>query len=465
MRATNWALPPGLLPSPPMYLAARDRLLSAIRDDGYPLAKVDLLPVTLRPADHLLDVVFDAETGPRTDLGPIHIDGLEAMHEDFVRRRLLIHEGEQFSPTAIDKARQDLLSLGVFSTVRIQPAGQLDAQGNLPITVDVTERKLRSVDMGVAYSTDLGVNVNAGWHHRNLFGNAEQLNLTGAVNLGGSAVTHPGYRFQAQFIKPDFLTRDQQLELDLTALDQSLKAYDQVGVIEQAMLNRKFSQHWSGSVGLLGEQEKITQEGVSTHYNLFGVPIVARYDSTNSQFDPTEGIRASAGITPTQSFGSQSATFFVMQASGSTYIDLTGEGRSIVALRGLVGKIAGAGVFSLPPDQRFYAGGSSTVRGFRYQSIGPHFADNNPTGGTAISAGTVEYRQRILGNYGVVGFIDAGQVSANGAPFTSDWRVGAGVGFRYYTSIGPIRADIAVPLNKQPGGDSFELYLGLGQAF
>ncbi len=213
----------------------------------------------------------------------------------------------------------------MFSAVRIQPAGQLDAQGNLPITVDVTERKLHSVDMGVAYSTDLGVNVNAGWHHRNLFGNAEQLNLTGAVNLGGSAVTKPGYRFSAQFIKPDFLARDQQLELDFIALDQSLKAYDQVGVIEQATLNRKFSPHWSGSVGLLGEQEKITQEGVSTHYNLFGVPIVARYDSTNNQFDPTEGIRASAGITPTQSFGSQNATFFVMQASGSTYFDLSGE--------------------------------------------------------------------------------------------------------------------------------------------
>ena len=465
MRATSLALRPVHRPLAADVLAARDRLLSAIRDDGYPLAKVDLPPVTLRPADHLLDVTFDADTGPRTDLGPIHIDGLEAMHEDFVRRRLLIHQGEQFSPTAIDKARQDLLSLGVFSTVRIQPAGQLDAQGNLPITVDVTERQ-------AAF----------GGHGRRLFDRPRRQRQRGLAssqsvrqrraiesdrgrNLGGSAVTNPGYRFQAQFIKPDFLTRDQQLELDVIALDQSLKSYDQVGVIEQATLNRKFTQYWSGSVGLLGEQEKITQEDVSTHYNLFGVPIVARYDSTNNQFDPSEGIRASAGITPTQSFGGQSATFFVMQASGSTYIDLTGEGRSIVALRGLVGKIAGAGVFSLPPDQRFYAGGSSTVRGFRYQSIGPHFPDNNPTGGTAISAGTVEFRQRILGNYGVVGFIDAGQVSANGAPFTSDWRVGAGVGFRYYTSIGPIRADIAVPLNKQPGGDSFELYLGLGQAF
>jgi len=446
-------------------LAARDRLLSAIREDGYPLARVDLQPVTLRPSDNAVDVVFDAATGPRADIGPIHIDGLEAMHEDFVRRRLLLHQGEQFSPSAIDAARQDLMSLGVFSQVRMEPAGQLDAQGNLPITIAVTERKLRSVDVGVAYSTDLGINLNAGWHHRNLFGNAEQLNLTGAVDLGGTAVNGLGYRFNAQFIKPDFLARDQQLELDLTALKQNLKAYDQTGFIEQVTLNRKFSPHWSGSVGLLGEQEEVTQEGTTNHYNLLGVPIVARYDSTNSQFDPTEGIRASAGITPTESFGGRSATFFVMQASGSTYLDVSGGGRSVVALRGLVGKIGGAGVFSLPPDQRFYAGGSATIRGFRYQSVGPQFPDGNPTGGTAISAGTIEFRQRIFDSYGVVGFIDAGQVTDNGAPFTGTWRVGAGVGFRYYTSIGPIRADIAVPLNKQPGGDRFELYLGLGQAF
>ena len=446
-------------------LAARDRLLNAIRDDGYPMAKVDLPPVTLRPADNAIDVAFDAETGPRADLGPIQIDGLEAMHEDFVRRRLLIHQGEQFSPPALDAARQDLMSLGVFSAVRMEPAGQLDAQGNLPITVAVSERKLHSVDMGIAYSTDLGINVNAGWHDRNLFGNAEQLNLTAAVDLGGTAVAKPGYRFAGQFIKPDFLARDQQLELDLIALKQSLKAYDQIGVIEEAMLNRKFSPHWSGSVGLLGEQEKVTQQGIATHYNLLGVPVVARYDSTNNQFDPTEGIRASAGITPTESLSGHNATFFVMQASGSTYFDVSGSGRSVVALRGLVGKIAGAGVFALPPDQRFYAGGSSTVRGYRYQSVGPQFPDGNPTGGTAISAGTIEFRQRFLDSYGVVGFVDAGQVSSNGAPFTGNWRVGAGVGFRYYTSIGPIRADIAVPLNKHPGDDAFELYLGLGQAF
>ncbi len=74
-----------------------------------------------------------------------------------------------------------------------------------------------------AYSTDLGVNFNVGWHHRNLFGNAEQLNLTAGMQLGGDAVQQPGYNFGAQFIKPDFLTRDQSLEIDLDAVKQSLR--------------------------------------------------------------------------------------------------------------------------------------------------------------------------------------------------------------------------------------------------
>ena len=131
----------------------------------------------------------------------------------------------------------------------------------------------------------------------------------------------------------------------------------------------------------------------------------------------------------------------------------------------MVGKVSGTGVFGLPPDQRFYAGGSATVRGYRYQTLGPQFADRRPTGGTAVSAGSIEFRQRIYSSFGIVGFVDLGQVSSTGAPFTSNWHAGAGVGARYYTSIGPIRLDVAVPLNKLPGGDSLELYVGIGQAF
>jgi translocation and assembly module TamA len=457
----------GLEPGQPVQaaqvLAARIRLLTAIRDDGYPLAAVDMPPATLRPADNALDVRFIATSGPQAKFGAITITGLKNMHESYVRRRLLLHPGEQFSPSAIEKARQDLASIGVFSVVRIEPADHLDAEGRLPLTVNVTERPLHAIDAGIAYSTDVGVNFNLGWHDRNLFGNAEQLNLTAMMQLGGDAVTRPGYLFGAQFIKPDFLRRDQALEIDLGAVDQSLKAYDQDAVTQKIALDRKLSPLWTASVGVSGEQEAITQEGERRHYDLIGLPLSLKFDSTNNLLDPTKGIRATFSVTPTESLGN--SNFVIFQAAGSTYLDLSGTGRSVVALRGLVGEVPGVGTFALPPDQRFYAGGSATVRGYRYQSVGPAFADGNPTGGTAVSAGTVEFRQRILGNYGAVAFVDAGQVSANGVPFTNTWRFGAGIGARYYTSIGPIRLDVAVPLNREQGGDGFELYIGIGQAF
>lgn len=446
-------------------LAARDSLLAGLRGNGYALAKVTLLPASLRPDENLLDVTFQVDPGMLVNIGAVSVGGLQDMNESFVRQRLLLHPGERFNPGAIEAARQDLAAIGVFSVVRAEPAEALDGQGNLPVRFDVTERPLHAVDLGAAYSTDLGINFTAGWHHRNLFGNAEQLNLTGAFQLGGNAETKPGYQANAQFIKPDFLARDQALELDFGAIKQSLEAYDQIALVQKVALNRKFSPHWSGSLGLSGEQEQITQEGVVRHYNLAGLPASVRYDSTTSQLDPVSGVRATVSVTPTEALSRKSATFFILQAAGSTYFDLRDDGRSVLALRGLVGQASGVGVFGLPPDQRFYAGGSGTVRGYRYQSIGPHFADNRPAGGTAVATGGVEIRQRILDKYGVVAFVDTGQVTTDGAPFTGTWRAGAGIGARYYTPIGPIRLDVAVPLTKQPGGDTFELYIGIGQAF
>ncbi|HEY2616353.1 MAG TPA: autotransporter assembly complex family protein [Acetobacteraceae bacterium] len=459
----------GLTPGAPAVaadvLAAQQRLLSAIREAGHPLARVELPPVNLRPAEHLLDVDFRATEGPYATIGAIRITGLKTVNEDYVRRRLLLHSGERFSPTQLQAAREDLAGIGVFSVVRVQPGEQVDPDGTIPILIDVTERQLHSVDVGAAYSTDLGANLTAGWHHRNLLGNAEQLNITGGVQLGGNAVQKPGYNLNIQFIKPDFLARDQALTVSLGAVDQSLDAYDQRALTQKIELSRKLSPHWTVGIGVSGEQEDITQEFVTRRYDLIGLPLSVRFDNTNNLLDPTDGVRATLLLTPTQSLGGTSATFTIAQLSGSAYFDLSDGGRSVVAVRGLVGKAFGADVFSLPPDQRFYAGGSGTVRGFRYQSIGPQFPDGKPTGGTAVSAASVELRQRILEHYGVVAFVDAGQVTAEGSPFTSNWRVGAGIGARYYTSIGPIRLDVAIPLNREAHGDAFELYIGIGQAF
>jgi translocation and assembly module TamA len=469
----------GLKPGQPAVasdvLGAGTRLLTALEEDGYALAKVDP-PIATEIADaDAIDVVFNATTGKRATIGAINFAGLHDVNESFVRRRLLLQQGQLYQPSKIDAARQDLLALGVFSGVTVKGGDTIAPDGSLPITFDFQERPSHAVGVTGAYSTDLGASAKVSWSDRNLLGNAEQLNLSAAATgLGGTATTGVGYNITGQFIKPDFPQRDTSFQFDTAALKQSLEAYDQTAFTAGPSLHRKFGPLWSGTIGITGEREHILQENVSSDFTLVSLPITANYDSTglaDPTLDPTHGIRAAFIATPTESLGPPTSTFAILQVSGSTYFDIgewifgARQGRSVLAFRGLIGSVQGASQFELPPDQRFYGGGSGTIRGFKYQSVGPLFPDHNPMGGTAIDAGTIEYRQRFFDSFGAAVFVDGGQVSAGNMPFSGTVRIGTGVGLRYYTPVGPIRVDVAMPVNRTPGGDKFEFYIGLGQAF
>jgi translocation and assembly module TamA len=470
----QFRLAPGQPAIAASVLAAGDALLTALQEDGYALARVDPPLATEIPAEHALDVSFHVVSGPRVDLGAITITGLRRTNQRYVRRRLILHPGERYKPSAIEAAREDLAATGIFSGVKISAAQHLSPDGRLPLRVDVTERRLHTVSLDAAFSTDLGGSLGATWTYRNLFGNAETLTLTAdATGLGGSDSKGLGYLAKADFQKPDFTHRDETLDLYLEALKQDLDSYDQTAAIAGGSLSRKLSKLWTASLGLTATREQILQEGVTRDYTLLALPLTGRFDSTavpQPFDDPTHGVRATLLATPTESLSGQNATFVILQATAATYFDLarfglSPPGHSVIAVRGLLGSVQGAGVFQLPPDQRFYAGGSATVRGFKYQSVGPLFTDGNPVGGTSIDAATVELRQRLWKQFGAVAFLDAAQVGSSSAPFAGSVREGVGIGARYYTAIGPLRLDVAVPVNPSPHGDSFEIYLGLGQAF
>ena len=467
----------GLKPGQPAVaadvFAARQRLLTALQEDGYALAKVAEPVAVEHPDANALDVTFKVTTGPRLDIGPITITGLKTVNESFIRKRLLIQPGELYQPSKIEAARRDIASLEIIRAVTVQAGDKPGPDGRLPLTFRIDERPEHTVGVTGAYSTDLGSRLKLTWTHRNLFGNAERLELSGAATgLGGTATNALGYDLTAKLTKPDFLIRNQSLQTGAEALKQSLDAYDQRAFTAGASIRRPLSDIWSASLGLSGTQERIRQEGVTRDYRFAGLPATVDLDSTGAAplADPTHGWRAQLGATPTMPFGTQSSLFGLLRASGSTYVDVgrfwsARPGRSVVALRALIGSIVGASQLDVPPDQRFYGGGSATVRGYAFQSIGPKFPDGKPAGGRSIDAGTIEFRQRLFGDFGAVAFADVGQVSDSDAPFDGTPRVGVGVGARYYTAIGPIRLDVALPLNKPQGGDNFELYIGIGQAF
>jgi translocation and assembly module TamA len=497
-------------------LAAGARLLTALQERGYAFAKVDPPAAYEDQTLPVLDVSFRVDAGARATIGEIRFEGLQRVHEKLVRRRLTLRSGQQYSPTAIEAARRDLLSLGPFAAISVDVGKAVDSTGGVPITFTLRERKRHAVTVNAAYSTDLGGSGGVTWGDRNVFGNAEQLTVAAsALNLGGSATKAVGYDTSVKFLKPEFGHRDQSLQIAVGAIKQSLQAYDQKAVTSGLTLTRKLSSVWTASAGIATSNEQVIQETntpqynsvaptiplyplVTYNYTLVALPLTLSYDSTHLASpldDPVHGMRDSLSITPTQSLGHPNASFIISQIKLAAYFDLhalgfTDPGRSVLAARALAGEAQGAGEFSLPPDQRFYGGGSGTIRGYRYQSVGPQFpADGNPIGGTAIIAGTLEFRQRIAANWGAAAFVDGGQVSSSLKPLTNELRIGYGIGARYYTAIGPIRLDVAVPTRRhsfmtytgvvqnqmgtvtvtpQTGvvkDDAFEIYIGLGQAF
>jgi len=489
-------------------LAAGARLLTTLQDQGYAFAKVDPPAAQEDQTLPVLDVTFHVDPGARVNIGEIRLVGLKRVHEKLVRHRLTLRSGQRYNPAAIEAARRDLLTLGPFAAISVELGTAADA-GGVPVTFVLRERARHAVTVNTAYSTDLGGSGGITWTDRNVFGNAEQLKIAASIiNLGGSSTTGIGYDTSAKFTVPDFGHRDQSLQVSVGAIKQSLLAYDQKAITTGVTLNRKLSSVWSASAGVATSNEQIIQEGVNYNYTLLMLPLGVNYDSTNLASpldDPTHGMRDSLSVTPTLAIGHPNATFIISQVKLAAYFDLhelglAAPGRSVLAGRVLAGQASGAGEFSLPPDQRFYGGGSGTVRGFRYQGVGPQFCvknyvhvpgqpcpvDGNPIGGTAIVAGSLEWRQRFLQNFGAAVFVDAGQVSASLKPLPSDFRVGVGAGIRYYTPIGPIRFDVAIPTarktgryytptdpktgaalptQREPSDDAFEIYIGLGQAF
>ncbi|AHI25731.1 putative surface antigen [Komagataeibacter xylinus E25] len=470
-----FAMKPGMPAQAESVLSAGVTLQTALTEEGYALATVSKPQAWLRPDTHTLDIAYTVHRGPVVNLGAFDFAGLQRTHPAYIARRLTIAPGELYQPSRIERARQDIAATGLFSDVQVNHGDTLAPDGSMPLDFAFREGKRHSVGAEGGYSTDLGGRAGVTWTHNNLFGNAERLRLTALITgLGGSAEQGLGYDFYADLLKPDFGSRNQNMSARLEGIKQELYSYRQTALLARIGIVRRVNRHWNVSFGGQIEQEQIQQMRTNNSYFIASLPLSANYDGTgvdNPITPATHGVRLGASITPSASLTDGTSFFAIMQATVSTYFDLKAlglsrPGRSVLAWRGTIGNVEGASTFAIPPDQRLYAGGSATVRGFRYQGVGPQFANTRyAIGGTSMDAGSFEYRQRIMQKFGAVGFIDAGQVTADRTPFQGTVRVGAGAGARYYTPIGPVRLDVAVPLNRPARGDKWELYVGLGETF
>ncbi|WP_419898031.1 autotransporter assembly complex protein TamA [Roseomonas sp. USHLN139] len=446
-------------------LDAEGRMLTALRDAGHPFASLRRR-VTVDHDTQRMEVTFLVAPGPRANFAQPSVTGEQRTHASLLASIVAPLEGQQYSQEKIDQTRRDLLSLGVFNTVRARAAERLDETGRLPVAYTVIERPLHAIGFGAAYETRYGPTFSAYWEHRNLFGGAERLRLEAEVNRLGTTgdTSDTGGKVGASLKTPWFAGRNQTLTFDIAALRERPDAYDRDAFTLGALLERTVSSRLSWGAGPQLEFSRVTQDAVTTDYQLVGVLGTLRWNDTDSPLNPSRGTRATVLVNPIYSLGESNA-FTRLRVQGSTYFDISGDKGSILALRGVVGSIVGASFGGVPPDKRFYSGGGGSVRGYSYQSVGPRTASDEPAGGLSQIEGTIELRQRVSGNFGMAAFVDAGAVTRDPTPTFSNLKVGAGLGVRYLTAIGPLRADIGVPLNKERGDSAFGLYVGIGQAF
>jgi translocation and assembly module TamA len=449
-------------------IAAGAALTTALGEEGFAEAKLGDQVIEVDHRTHLATLTLPVNPGPVARFGAIRVSGrppFGAHHVGIIAR---FKPGDPFQRSKVDDLRRALIATTLVANadIRVVPV-----EGGRVVDLDVRLEPApqHTIAGDIGYGTGQGALVEATWTDRNFF------NPEGALTLRGIAGTTEQLA-GVEFRRSNFLQRDQTLDLQFTGSHQKFDAFEArtillAGHIER-LSNFIWQKKWTWSYGaqLLATDENgvFSLDGLKDTRTFFiaALPLTLGYDGSDSLLDPTRGFRLSGWISPEYSGHGQSLTYGRSQIDASAYYPASD--RVVVAGRIRLGTILGASTFDLAPSRRFYSGGGGSVRGYGYQQLGPKDASGDPIGGRGLAEFALEARIRLKqfgGNFGIVPFFDGGSLTTRTLPGSGKWRFGVGAGVRYYSSFGPIRIDLGIPLERQQGDGPFAVTVSLGQAF
>ena len=440
-------------------LDAKEELIKHTRKQGFPFPRIVQQKVIVDHAERTLAVIFSLDTGPLAHFGSTSIIGLESIDESVVRSEIPWQDGDRFGPEMFSQLEKELIKTGLFATVQVKLGETFGKDGLLPVTITVKERKHRTISAAASYKTDEGLGGTISWEHRNLLHYGDRLRLTTTA----SEITLAA---EGQFRKQQFLRDDQSLSFTLRAADDRPDAFRSLNVYTSLILDRTLPNEMVLGGGLAFKAEWVEQLGDENRYGLASVPLHLYWDTSDDLLDPKRGGRLMLALAPYYDAFGSNLSFIKGQLGYSRYTQVFTKPSLVLAGRVNVGSIGGAKRDEIPADERFYAGGGGSIRGYPFQSAGP-LDGTNPIGGRSSLELSAELRLKIGEHIGFVAFLDGGNAFTDSIGDSGEnllW--GTGAGFRYFTAIGPVRLDIGVPLNQRKGiDDDYQIYLSFGQAF
>jgi translocation and assembly module TamA len=450
-------------------LAAEANISVVLPQNGYPFTKVGQRDILLDPDIGTGDYTLPVETGARSYFGQIKSEGSEAFGADHVAILRRFKTGDLYDSRLVDDLRAALVATGLLSTVSVEPVAGTGAAPDGTAYADLLVRQEagppRTLAASGGYGTGQGFRIEGSWTHRNLFPPEGSLTAAGVLGTQEQAAS-------IAFARANAGRRDRNFEVSLSALHSSYEAFDAytgrlAAVISRAstpIWQKKIT--WSAGVELLatyeGEFDFTRALRDRRIYYVAALPGQVGFDRSDNLLNPTKGYRLNLRLSPEASLGSGTQFYARAILDGSYYYSATDS--LVLAARARLATISGIDRADLAPSRRFYGGGGGSVRGFGYQQLGPKDPNGDPIGGRSTNEAAIEARYR-FGNFGVAGFVDAGQVYESSIPKFDNWRYGVGIGGRFYTNFGPVRLDVATPINRQAGESKISVYVSIGQAF
>ncbi|HDL65016.1 MAG TPA: hypothetical protein ENH12_06460 [Proteobacteria bacterium] len=440
-------------------ISAGGKLLSLLRDQGYPFSKISDRKVIVDFATRTMEVIYQVDPGGRMVFGKSNISGLVNVHEGYVLNLITWKEGEVYSPKLMQEFRDRLSRDGLFSIVQVSHQSEPPEDDRLAINIKLQERDRFSIGISAGYQTDRGFGGSFTWEDRSLFGGGELLQV-------GTDLSQEVYTGKVSLKLPQLMNPDQDLVLGVYLTDDNPDAYYSRRLRGATSL----LQDLGGGISLSGGAA-ITQDGVEqldkqNDYTLISAPLAVKW-TIGPTGDPTAD-GASIDLTGEPFYDLHRYGMFTkVLLSNNIYLNVPGISFLSVAARAALGSIQGSGGESdIPADLRFYAGGAGSIRGYAYQSVSP-LVGKDPIGGRSLLTFSLELEAEVISGIGVAGFIDGGSAFTDSFPSNSNELLyGAGGGLRYFSPIGPIGLDIGFPLHRRIGiDDSFQIYVSIVRTF
>ncbi len=450
----------GMPAYPKNILHAEELLLLEIATYGYPLAKIKERKVIADVANKSISVTLVIDTGPQARFGPTTISGAKKVCDSFFQKKIAWGNGEIFNPCKIEETLQALEASSLFSTINITFAETVEEDNLLPMSIDVMEAKHRSTGFGIGYSTMRSFGVVGEYDNFNERHLGERFALRGAI-------WHNLFDGTYLYLVPDWHRRRQDLVWLMQAHHEITDGYTESFLSPSVSVERQVSYKLRTSAGFMFKHLKITDSDNNGLFNLFKIPLSLRWTDVDDPLDPSYGYTVTLKTVPTLEIFNDPFSYAINTVNFSSYLPLDYDGDLVLATRATLGSIFGSSRRTIPPSELFYAGSEETIRGYRYLTVSPLNRKHEPTGGRSMMIFNVELRRSISENWGIVLFYDIGNVYKGTLPNWNEHRLqSTGLGLRYDTPAGPLRLDIALPLNKRKHVDhNFEVYFSLGQTF